>query len=507
MSSSQLYESPDIGLTGWTRWIWRQLTSMRTALLLLLLLAAASVPGSIYPQRSADPNGVVKYFDENPELAAVLDFFQLFDVYTSIWFSAIYILLFASLVGCVLPRTKIHYEALKAEPVQTPTNLSRMPVYEQVVSVSPADPTATAKRLLTKQGYRVIQRGDSISAEKGYLRETGNLVFHFSLVGVLIAVGIGGGLSFSGQRVLAEGDTFVNNLAGFDSLSPGTFFNPDNLAPLSVSLDKFEVDYDFKNETNIGAPLDFRATVTVRSPEDQVGKTALVRVNQPLDATGASVYLTGHGYAPEITIRDANGNISYSGATVFLPQDGNMTSIGIIKVPDNLPEQIGIVGFFYPSKIELASGAYTSIFPGVVDPLVSLNVYTGDLGLDSGIPLNVYALDTDRLTQVAGRGTDNPAIELALGETADLPNGLGTVSFDGIKRFASLDIAYNPGQIWVLLFSLLALAAVTVSLVTPRRRVWVKSTTGGFEVAALSRRDDPKLEEVVRELTKAIRNG
>jgi cytochrome c biogenesis protein len=480
---------------------------MRTALLLLLLLAAASVPGSIYPQRSADPNGVVKYFDENPELAAVLDFFQLFDVYTSIWFSAIYILLFASLVGCVLPRTKIHYEALKAEPVQTPTNLSRMPVYEQVVSASPANPTETAKRLLTKQGYRVIQRGDSISAEKGYLRETGNLVFHFSLVGVLIAVGIGGGLSFSGQRVLAEGDTFVNNLAGFDSLSPGTFFNPDNLAQLSVSLDKFEVDYDFKNETNIGAPLDFRATVTVRSPEDQVGKTALVRVNQPLDATGASVYLTGHGYAPEITIRDANGNISYSGATVFLPQDGNMTSIGIIKVPDNLPEQIGIVGFFYPSKIELASGAYTSIFPGVVDPLVSLNVYTGDLGLDSGIPLNVYALDTDRLTQVAGRGTDNPAVELALGETADLPNGLGTVSFDGIKRFASLDIAYNPGQIWVLLFSLLALAAVTVSLVTPRRRVWVKSTTGGFEVAALSRRDDPKLEEVVRELTKAIRNG
>jgi cytochrome c biogenesis protein len=480
---------------------------MRTALLLLLLLAAASVPGSIYPQRSADPNGVVKYFDDNPELAAVLDFFQLFDVYTSIWFSAIYILLFASLVGCVLPRTKIHYEALKAEPVQTPTNLSRMPVYEQVVSVSPADPTETAKRLLTKQGYRVIQRGDSISAEKGYLRETGNLVFHFSLVGVLIAIGIGGGLSFSGQRVLAEGDTFVNNLAGFDSLSPGTFFNPDNLAPLSVSLDKFEVDYDFKNETNIGAPLDFRATVTVRSPEDQVGKTALVRVNQPLDATGASVYLTGHGYAPEITIRDANGNISYSGATVFLPQDGNMTSIGIIKVPDNLPEQIGIVGFFYPSKIELASGAYTSIFPGVVDPLVSLNVYTGDLGLDSGIPLNVYALDTDRLTQVAGRGTDNPAVELELGETADLPNGLGTVSFDGIKRFASLDIAYNPGQIWVLLFSLLALAAVTVSLVTPRRRVWVRSTTGGFEVAALSRRDDPKLEEVVRELTKAIRNG
>ncbi len=507
MSSSQLYEAPEIGLTGWSRWIWRQLTSMRTALILLLLLAAASVPGSIYPQRSADPNGVALYFDENTQLAEVLDFFQLFDVYTSIWFSAIYILLFTSLVGCVLPRTKIHFDALKAQPVQTPTNLSRMPVFESSTAAQGIDPVEKGMQILKKQRYRVIRRGDSISAEKGYLRETGNLVFHFSLVGVLIAIGIGGGLSFSGQRVLAEGDTFVNNLAGFDSLSPGTFFNPENLAPISVTLDKFEVDYDFANETNIGAPLDFRATVTVRSPEDQVGKTALVRVNDPLDATGASVYLTGHGYAPQVTIRDANGDISYSGATVFLPQDSNMTSIGIIKVPDNLPEQIGIVAFFYPSVIELASGAYTSIFPGVIEPLVSLNVYTGDLGLDSGIPLNVYALDTDRLTQVAGRGTPNPAVEVKLGETADLPNGLGTVTFDGVKRFASLDIAYNPGQFWVLIFSLLALGAVTVSLVTPRRRVWVKATAGGFEVAALSKRDDPKLEEVVRELTKGIRNG
>jgi cytochrome c biogenesis protein len=507
VSSSQLYDAPDIGLTGWSRWIWRQLTSMRTALLLLLLLAAASVPGSIYPQRSADPNGVVKYFDTNPQLAEVLDFFQLFDVYTSVWFSAIYILLFASLVGCVLPRTKIHYEALKAQPVQTPSNLSRMPVFESATTPKGVDPVEKGMQILKGQRYRVVRRGDSISAEKGYMRETGNLVFHFSLVGVLIAVGIGGGLSFSGQRVLAEGDTFVNNLAGFDSLSPGTFFNPDSLAPISVTLDKFEVDYDFANETNIGAPLDFRATVTVRNPEDQQGQTALVRVNEPLDATNVSLYLTGHGYAPEITIRDANGDISYSGATVFLPQDNNMTSIGIIKVPDNLPEQIGIVGFFYPSAIQLSTGAYTSIFPGTIDPMVSLNVYTEDLGLDSGIPLNVYALDTDRLTQVAGRGTDNPALELKLGETADLPNGLGTVTFDGIKRFASLDIAHNPGQIWILIFSLLALGAVTVSLVTPRRRVWVKKTSDGFEVAALSKRDDPKLEEVVRELTLDIRNG
>jgi len=183
---------------------------MKTALILLLLLAAAAVPGSIYPQRSADPNGVAQFFDNNPELAPVLDFFQLFDVYGSIWFSAIYILLFTSLVGCVLPRTKVHYDALRQEPVKTPTTLSRMPAYQKSITPKGVDPVQVGIKMLKDRGYRVIKRGNSISAEKGYMRETGNLVFHLSLVGVLIAVGVGGGYSFSGQRVLAEGDTFVN---------------------------------------------------------------------------------------------------------------------------------------------------------------------------------------------------------------------------------------------------------------------------------------------------------
>lgn len=507
MSLSPRYDAPEIGLTGWARWIWRQLTSMKTALILLLLLAIAAIPGSVYPQRSADPNGVKQYFDTNPELAAILDVFQLFDVYGSIWFSAIYILLFTSLVGCVLPRTKVHYEAIREEPVKTPTSLARMPAYQKSATPKGVDPVAVGMEILKKRRYRVIRRGNSISAEKGYMRETGNLVFHLSLVGLLIAIGVGGGYSFSGQRVLAEGDTFVNNLAGFDSLSPGIFFNPDTLTPLSVTLEKFEVDYDFSNETNIGAPLDFRATVTRKTSPEDPGETSLVQVNSPLDEQGASLYLTGHGYAPEITIRDANGDISFSGATIFLPQDNNMTSIGIIKVPDNQPEQIGIVAFFYPTAAQLVTGAYTSMFPGLVNPIISMNVYTGDLGLDSGQSINVYALDTDRLTQVAGRDAPTPGIVLELGQTKDLPNGLGTVTFDGINRFASLDIAHNPGQVWVLLFSLIALGGVIVGLITPRRRVWVKSTASGFEVAALSRREDPRLEEVVGELTQQIKKG
>ena len=197
-----------------------------------------------------------------------------------------------------------------------------------------------------------------------------------------------------------------------------------------------------------------------------------------------------------LTLRDGEGNIAFSGAVPFLPQDGNMTSLGVIKAPDALPEQIGMIAFFYPTAEKLESGAYTSIYPDPFIPLMTMNVYKGDLGLDGGIPRNVYALDTSDMELVAGRDGPNPPLLLEIGDVVQLPDGLGSVSFDGLRRFASFDIAFNPGGVWVLLFSLIALFSVVISLVVPRRRVWVRDNEDGtIELAALARGDDPKLEE------------
>jgi cytochrome c biogenesis protein len=497
-------------LAFWPRWFWRQLTSMRVALLLLLLLAIAAVPGSIYPQRTANPNGVRLFFSENPELAPVLDSLQLFDVYESVWFSAIYILLFVSLIGCVLPRTLVHWKAVRARPVATPPNLKRMPAHlELETEKSEAEVLATTAALLTKRGFRVATDTNSVSAEKGYSRETGNLVFHFSLIGVLAAVAIGGGFGYSGQRVLVEGDTFVNNLSNFDSFSPGTFFDPERLKPFTLTLEKFEVDFDLLNPGSLGTPVDFRAFVSVF--DGQREERSVVRVNHPAAVPDAHVYLTGNGYAPVVTVRDGDGNIAFSGPVIFLPQDGNYTSLGVIKAPDASPEQLGIIAFFYPTAATLPSGAYTSIFPSPFEPLLTMNVYAGDLGLDDGVPRNVYALDTTDLELIAGRDAEFEAIELTVGERAELPNGRGSISFDGLLRFASLDIAFDPAQVWVLVFSLIALFSVTASLTIPRRRIWLR--VGGLEtgaagakieVAALARNDDPRLAEWLSEQVAAI---
>lgn len=516
---------PTLGVVGWLRWGWRQLTSMRTALVLLLLLAIAAIPGSIVPQRSADPNGVIQWKTQNPDLFPVLDTLQLFDVYTSVWFSAIYILLFISLIGCVIPRTKHHWQAMKAAPPRTPARLSRLSDYqsdtwELTADQTPATVIDSAEAHLKKSGYRVhrydTEHAASVSAERGYLRETGNLVFHVSLVGVLLAVGIGGGFTYTGQTVIAENESFVNSLGlGYTSFNPGRFVDTEALPPYSLTLKKFDVTYTPLGAPGAGMAGDYAAHLSVQEP----GKAAVnetVRVNHPLELDGDRVYLMGNGYAPTITIRNAAGTVVFSEPVPFLSQDTNMTSVGVVKVPDGLKEQVGLVGFFYPTAATLNTGATTSAFGALKNPLLTFNVYVGDLGINGGAPRSVYALDTSGMKQIAGRGTSVGAIELAPGDSAKLPDGLGSVTFEdatvsgaheSVKRYVSLSIHRDPGSGWVLAFCVLALLGLLAGLFIPRRRVWVKATptTGAgvsLEYAGLARGEDPAIAHAVAEITR-----
>lgn len=496
---------PKLGPVGYLRFFWRQLTSMRTALFLLLLLAIAAIPGSLVPQVSSDPNGVVQYKAANPELSAVLDTLGVFSTYTSVWFSAIYLLLFISLIGCVIPRTKHHAQALRARPPKTPARLSRLEGFTtRPWAGDAATAVTTATALLRRQGYRVEQYGDSVSAERGYLRETGNLVFHTALIGVLIAVGIGGGFGYTGQRVVVEGYAFANTLASYDSFNPGRFFQESDLEPYSIALERFEAVYEQENINALGQPVDFTATVTT-TMRGQEPREQQIKVNEPLSIGGTQVYLLGNGYAPELIVRDAEGGVVFSGPTPFLPQDANLFSLGVIKIPDGLDEQLGIRALFYPTAVPTTTGAYASNFPDLINPLLTLEVYTGDLGLDDGVATNAYALNTDELTQIAGRDAAAPTIELRLGDRVDLPDGLGSIELAGLPRFVSLDVHHDAAQGWVLLFAALSLAGLIVSLFIPRRRVWVKAVTADdgtvtLEYAGLARGDDPGLEAAVAEL-------
>jgi cytochrome c biogenesis protein len=494
---------PRLGLVGYLRFFWRQLTSMRTALLLLLLLALAAVPGSLVPQTTSDPNGVIQFEQRDPETFRVLDALGLFSTFSTPWFSAIYLLLFISLVGCIIPRTKHHFDALRARPPKTPARLERLVGFVSSPTTAEAGVAIDeAASLLRRQGYRIERYGSSVSAERGYLRETGNLVFHSALVGMLITVGIGGGFGYTGQRVIVQDEPFTNVLSGYDAITKGRFFSESALEPYSLRLDEFTGHYELDTSTGQWHPTDYEARVSTREPGGD-WTPGTIRVNSPLTIGGTDVYLLGNGYAPIITVRDPDGTAVFSGTVPFLPLDGNLRSRGVVKVPDGLAQQLGMQGFFYPDPVLLDDGTYTSFSPTEHgESLVTMFVYAGDLGLDAGIGVNAYALDIDGMTQIAGGDSGVAALELTEGETVDLPDGLGTIEFEGLRRFISVDVHHDPTPGWALLFAVLILGGLLVSLFVPRRRMWVKAVAGRLEYAGLARGEDPTLEAAVADLAR-----
>ncbi|MBT0994223.1 cytochrome c biogenesis protein ResB [Cellulomonas sp. DKR-3] len=481
---------PTLGPVGWLRWAWRQLTSMRVALLLLMLLAVAAVPGTIFPQNAQDPAKVAEYVADHPSSGPWLDRLGFFDVYSSVWFSAIYLMLFVSLVGCILPRTRVHLSAVRGRPPRTPRRLTRFPAQAQGTAAASPEEVARAAAAAMRRGwgwlpvvrtYRVDVHDEgngtwSAAGERGYLRETGNLVFHLALVGLLVSIAAGQMLHYRGQALVVQGRGMANSVQAYDTFEKGTAFDASSLEPFTLELGDFESVFD----PDTLEPRDFTAHVTVTDP-DGTAEQDTIKVNHPLERDGAKIYLQGNGYAPSITVRDAAGEVAFAGDVPFLPQDEVYTSRGVVKVPDvsGGQDQIGLVGYLLPTAQEITDGLYRSSNPQPDDPMLVLSVWSGNLGLDTGVPQNVYQLDESRMEQASD--ADGAAVTLYVrpGETVDLPDGLGTVTFDGLQRYVALDLRHDPALPFVLVFALAAFAGLACSLFAPRRRLWVRASPAG----------------------------
>ncbi|MDP9443445.1 MAG: cytochrome c biogenesis protein ResB [Actinomycetota bacterium] len=460
------------------RWAWRQLTSMRTALILLFLLALAAVPGSVIPQADVAPAEVLTLRETSPQLAQWYDRLGLFDVYGSVWFSAVYVLLMVSLVGCVVPRSLLHWRAWRAEPPRAPRHLSRLGTHTRwTTTASRADVAARAAEVLRQRRFRVRRYTDEegravVAAERGRLREAGNLAFHLSLIVVLAGVAVGSLYGFSGNVLVVERQGFSNTLTQYDEFWPGARFDPDELAPFSFTVDDFAVRFELRGEQR-GAPRAFAADLTYTTEPGAPRRRHTLRVNHPLQIRGTSVFLVGHGYAPRVTVRDGRGDVAFSGPVPFLPEDATYTSFGVVKVPDAAPVQLGFEGYFLPTAVIDEHGP-RSVFPDALDPSLVLTAYRGDLGMDDGRPQSVFVLDKDRLRQFRTDSGEPFRTELRRGETVRLPGGAGAITFDGLDRAVQLQVSSSPGKVVALVGVLVAIAALVASLYVRPRRAWVR---------------------------------
>ncbi|MFE9915469.1 cytochrome c biogenesis protein ResB [Micromonospora sp. NPDC005553] len=495
---------------------WRQLTSMRTALILLFLLAIAAIPGSVLPQRGISPEKVNEYFVDHPDWAPRLDRIGAFEVFGSVWFSAIYLLLFTSLIGCITPRLRDHVRTLRSRPPAAPKRMARLP--QHTVLPAPPGGAAAIAEVLRKRRWRVEVRGDEVSAEKGYLKETGNLLFHTSLIAVLIGVALGSWYGWSGNRLLVAGadNAFCNTRQQYAEAKLGPQVDSADLPGFCLRLDDFQARF-----LASGQPEFFNARVTVNGP-DEPTRSADFSVNSPLRLNDASVYLLGHGYAPVIRYTDRFGNSQISDEPFLTTGDMGLTSEGLAAFPDanvdpatgqRAPDlQMAFTGIYLPTAPEQAPFV-RSQYPTERNPALNLVAYRGNLGLDAGIPGSVYQLDQRQVR--AGKVKEVGTKLLRKGETWKLDDGT-TVEFLGTERYVTLSVRHDPGSTMLLVSCGVLLIGLMGSLFGKRRRVFFRvapadpgdgSPTSGsslMEVGGLPRTDYPGFADEFTQLVAAV---
>jgi cytochrome c biogenesis protein len=505
---------PSLGVIGWARWFWRQLTSMRVALLLLFMLSLAAIPGSLIPQSGQDESQVADFMKRHDILGPVYEKLGLFHVYSSVWFSAIYILLFVSLIGCIVPRTWQFVGQLRGRPPGAPKRLTRLPAYATWRTQAPPEQVREAAlKALKKRRFRAHLAGDAVAAEKGYLREAGNLAFHIALIVMLVAFAWGQLYRSEGNKLIVEGDGFANTLTQYDDFKSGNLFSADDLNPFSFDLENFRGTYE-NSGPNKGTPRVYEAAIDYAVGADGEERSTKIEVNKPLEIGDSKVYLVSHGYAPVLTIKDGRGKVVLDDAVPLLPLDSNVTSTGAIKVMDGYRDaegkwdQLGIQAFFLPTYGG-KNTAVVSQFPALLNPVLNLEPYHGDLRVDGGIPQSVYQLDKSKLKGFKDSKGAQVRENLRIGESMTLPNGAGTITFDGVKEWAGFQITQQPGSGWALGGAITAIAGLAGSLFIQRRRVWVRAVTGPdgvtvVEMAGLGRSESAKVPEELGELASDL---
>jgi cytochrome c biogenesis protein len=501
---------------------WRGLTSMRTALILLFLLALAAMPGALLPQYSLNPAKVAAYIAEHGWWGKLLDKLEFYSVYSSVWFSAIYILLFISLVGCLFPRAWDFTKEVRAKPVLTPRNLARLPYHaEAELSVEPAAAMDIATKQLSR--WRKVVRTDAngvitLSAERGYLRETGNLLFHFGLLGLVVALALGKMFVYSGQVIVVAGSSseseFCNSgVLAYDSFDPGLQVDGTDLAPFCVKVKDFTAHYTTAGEAEYYESNIEYSTGTAANNWQPYA----LKVNSPLRTEGDRIYLLGHGYSPVFTVTFPNGQ-TRTMDTQWKPDDPTtMLSEGATKFDaagytdetDQRKHQIAITGLFAPTAI-FNGTLMSSTFPSLENPGVAVDIYEGDTGVDSGISQNIFTIDTAMIDQK--RLVKQARVNLTPGQKTTLKDGT-VVSFDGVKQWVSLQVSHDPTQNWVLIFAIALLVGLFGSLTIKRRRYWIRmtpietDTPDGrtvIEVGGLAKTDQAGYGEEFTKVTRAL---
>ena len=313
----------------------------------------------------------------------------------------------------------------------------------------------------------------TVAAEKGYLRETGNLVFHAALVVLLVGVALGKLCGYQGTVLLTEGQPGICNAVAAVRLVPARASwstGPDWRRSASTRSTSSARDYDPD-----GTPAQFRADITYslgagRRPSARMSSRSTTRcgsegVRRLSGRTRLRAAVHGH-QARRHGVKDVSAP--------FLPQNPTtLLSEGAVKLLDTVKPQLALYGTFAPFAALGPDGKLTSLSPQPGNPGVAIQVYRGDLGVDGGAPQSVYSIDQ---RQVAiGALKQVATAQLLPGKSVTLDDGT-KITFDGYSQWATLQVNHDPGQTLVLWAAGAVVLGLLLSLAVRRRRLFLRIT-------------------------------
>lgn len=329
--------------------MWNIFSSLRLTISLLILLAAASVLGTIILQNGTPEQYLAEY---GPNLARILHFFGLFDMYHSWWFLAILAVLVLNLVFCSLdrlpsvwrqvfhPRIDLGLKSIEAQPFTQSFRIAKAgKVLEEEVEKSIHRFLGEARRIENSQ--RLL-----LYFEKGRYGRLGVYIAHLSIIIILIGGMTGSVFGFRGVVRIVEGQTVDHVSLRKD----GRFV--DYPLGYQVRCDDFDISfYDTPGSEKFVS--EYTSILTVLENGREVRREK-VRVNHPMTHRGLKFYQSSYGQEPEVVIR--------------VSQRGNDASYDFrIREGERVSVPGGEVTFqflrFFPKVHTFGEGVQLALFP------------------------------------------------------------------------------------------------------------------------------------------------
>jgi cytochrome c biogenesis protein len=443
------------------------LSSLKLTITLLIIIAAASVLGTVIPQQYGAEGA---FRNLSPQLIELFESLQLFDLYHSIWFIILMSLLSANLITCSLNRFPTSWKLFRRTPsLDTDKPFQNLPS-ERTITVKgkPHGIIAKMEPLLLRKYKRVrkknTERGAVFYGEKGAYSRFGVYIAHTSILVVIAGAIIGSLLGFDAYVNLAEGEStnavYMARKKGIKQLD------------FTVRCDAFSISY-YDN----GMPKEYRSQLSFLKDNTVIYQGPL-RVNHPITINGIRFYQASYGTIPSdevyLTIRKGNGETVSRTARAKDPffLDNKDASVKVVRIEENFMSMGPAV------LLEINSpGGSTSLwvfkyiekimerFPGIVEKFPKF---------DPGL-FRPYRFGLDRIES---------------------------------RYYTGLQISRDPGVYTVAVGSCFVILGFFITFFSSHRRLWVRvdeqEGKSRISVAATSTKDPVGLKREVEHLMKHI---